>query len=148
LNTSVFASNSNPTSSESSPCISYDSREQIISVTCKTSTLTDIYIEINDTDILNKETADGVWSLNAGIVIEHDAELVIDEEDTKWLKVLSPHTGSDTDSGGGSDENANGEEEEEEENGTVHAIRVHGGLNIDSIKITSWDPAINGYNKV
>jgi hypothetical protein len=32
-----------------------------------------------------------------------------------------------------------------EGDGFVHAIRVHGSLDIDSVKITSWDPAINGY---
>jgi hypothetical protein len=32
-----------------------------------------------------------------------------------------------------------------EGDGFVHAIRVHGSLDIDSVKITSWDPATNGY---
>ena len=33
----------------------------------------------------------------------------------------------------------------EVEDGSVHAISVHGSLNIDSVKITSWDTATNGY---
>ena len=142
----VFASNSNLSSSESIPCISYDSTERAISITCKTSTLTDIYNQINDTSVLNKETLDGVWLLDAGIVIEPNAKLVIDEGDTKWLKILAGKTGSDDDDGdvGNSDDDANGNEGEEGD-GSVHSIRVHGSLNIDSVKISSWDPAVNGY---
>ena len=87
--TPVFASISNSASSESSSCISFDSSERVISITCKTSTLTDIYNQLNNKNILNKETSDGVWLLNAGIVIEHDAKLVINEGDTKWLKMLA-----------------------------------------------------------
>ena len=56
---------------------------RVISITCKTSTLTDIYNQLNNKNILDKETSDGVWLLNAGIVIEHDAKLVINEGDTK-----------------------------------------------------------------
>ncbi|MGA7368578.1 MAG: right-handed parallel beta-helix repeat-containing protein [Nitrososphaeraceae archaeon] len=135
--TSVLASISNSLPSESNSCISFDSSERIISITCKTSTLTDIYNQINDKNILDRETPDGVWLLNAGIVIEHDAKLVIDEEDTKWLKMFAGETSSD------SGDDTNGDREDGD--GSVYAIRVHGSLNIDSVKITSWDPAVNGY---
>jgi mannuronan 5-epimerase len=139
--TSVLASISNSPSSESSSCISFDSSERVISITCKTSTLTDIYNQINDKTILDKETSDGVWLLNAGINIEHGAKLVIDEGDTKWLKMFAGETSSDT-----GDDGSNGTSDDREEgDGSVHAIRVHGSLNIDSVKITSWDPAVNGY---
>lgn len=136
--TEVLASISNSPSSESnSSCISFDSSERIISITCKTSTLTDIYNQINDKSIIDKETPDGVWLLNAGIVIEHDAKLVIDRRDTKWLKMLAGESSSNDNS------NSDGEEEEEDE--SVHAITVHGSLSIDSVKITSWNPAVNAY---
>jgi len=92
--TPVFASISNSAFSESSNCISFDSSERVISITCKTSTLTDIYNQLNNKNILDKETSDGVWLLNAGIVIEHDAKLVINEGDTKWLKMLAGETSS------------------------------------------------------
>jgi poly(beta-D-mannuronate) C5 epimerase len=138
--TLVLASNSNPPSSESnSSCISFDSSERVISITCKSSTLTDIYNQINDKSVIDKETPDGVWLLNAGVVIEHNAKLVIDRGDTKWLKILAGETSSN------SDDNTNSDGEEEEEDESVHAIRVHGSLNIDSVKITSWNPAANGY---
>lgn len=143
----ALASNSTLSSSESIPCISYDRAERAISITCKTSTLTDIYNQINDTSVLNKETSDGVWLLNAGIVIEHNAKLTIDKGDTKWLKILAGKTGSDDDDDsdvGNSDNDAN-DNGGEEGDGSVHSIRVHGSLNIDSVKISSWDPAVSGY---
>ena len=138
--TPVLASISNSPSSESSSCISFNSSERVISITCETSTLTDIYNQINDTSIINKETSDGVWLLNAGIVIEHDAKLIIDEGDTKWLKILAGETSSsDSGDSDGSDDDS------EAGDSSVHAIRVHGSLVIDSVKITSWDPALNEY---
>ncbi|MGB7959406.1 MAG: right-handed parallel beta-helix repeat-containing protein, partial [Nitrososphaeraceae archaeon] len=141
--TPVFASISNSASSESSNCISFDSSERVISITCKTSTLTDIYNQLNNKNILDKETSDGVWLLNAGIVIEHDAKLVINEGDTKWLKMLAGETSSNIGDGNNDDT----DDDSGEGDGFVHAIRVHGSLDIDSVKITSWDPAINGYIK-
>ena len=101
--TPVFASISNSASSESSNCISFDSSERVISITCKTSTLTDIYNQLNNKNILDKETSDGVWLLNAGIIIEHDAKLVINEWDTKWLKMLAGETSSNIGDGNNDD---------------------------------------------
>lgn len=114
---------------------------RVISITCKTSTLTDIYNQLNNKNILDKETSDGVWLLNAGIIIEHDAKLVINEGDTKWLKMLAGETSSNIGDGNNDDT----DDDSGEGDGFVHAIRVHGSLDIDSVKITSWDPAINGY---
>ena len=101
--TSVLASISNSPSSEGSNCISFDSSERVISITCKTSTLTDIYNQLNNKNILDKETSDGVWLLNAGIVIEHDAKLIINEWDTKWLKMLAGETSSNIGDGNNDD---------------------------------------------
>ena len=100
--------------------------------------------QINDTSILDKETTDGVWVFNAGIIIEPNAKLVIDEWDTRWLKILAGGTGSENaGNGGNSDDDTT--DDGGEEAGSVHAIRVHRRLNINSVKITSWDPAVNGY---
>ena len=142
--TLVYASISNPPPSiYSNPCVSYDNSERVISIACKTSTLTDIYNQVNDTNILDKETPDGVWLLNAGIVIEHDAKLVIDEGDTKWLKMTAGETNNDISDNANSDEEGAEGAEGAEGDESVNAIRVHGSLNIDSVKITSWDPAVN-----
>ena len=95
---------------------------RVISITCKTSTLTDIYNQLNNKNILDKETSDGVWLLNAGIIIEHDAKLVINEGDTKWLKMLAGETSSNIGDGNNDDT----DDDSGEGDGFVHAIRVHG----------------------
>ena len=115
----------------------------MISITCKFSTLTDIYDQLDDKDILNKVTADGVWLLNAGIVIEPDSKLVIDEGDTKWLKILAGVTQSDSAGNYSSDVNSGNDNDED----NVHSIVVHGSMIINSVKITSWDPSLNEYIK-
>ena len=65
---------------------------------------------------------EGVWFLNTNVVINKDSTLIIDPQDTKWLKI----------SAGGDD---------------AHSIQVFGRLKIDSVKITSWNPEINNYVK-
>jgi mannuronan 5-epimerase len=56
----------------SAPCITYDSTDKIITITCDSARLTDIDNQIKDANILHKETTGGnhrVWLLNAGIVV-------------------------------------------------------------------------------
>lgn len=79
--TPVFASISNSAFSESSNCISFDSSESNINNLQNFNSYR--YLQSINKNILDKETSDGVWLLNAGIVIEHDAKLVINEGDTK-----------------------------------------------------------------
>jgi poly(beta-D-mannuronate) C5 epimerase len=69
---------------------------------------------------LHKETTNGVWLLNAGIVIEEGATFYINSTDTSWLKI-----------------NADGE--------TAYPILVSGSLKIDSVTVTSWNPNTNDY---
>ena len=87
---------------------------------CKHANLTDVYQQVEDPDLLHKETDNGVWLLNAGIVIEEDATLYVNSTDTSWLKIV-----------------ADGE--------TAYPIQVSGSLKIDSVKITSWNPNTNDY---
>ena len=107
---------------ESDSCVRYDSTENEIRINCESANLTDIYNQLQDPDLLHKETTDGVWLLNAGIVIEEGATLYINSTDTSWLKIA-----------------ADGE--------TAHAILVLGALKIDSVKISSWDTDANDYLK-
>ncbi|HZC49494.1 MAG TPA: hypothetical protein VE244_10585, partial [Nitrososphaeraceae archaeon] len=54
------------------PCITYDSSTKVITVTCNSASLTDIDNQLNDNTILDKEeqqSNNGVWLLNAGIVV-------------------------------------------------------------------------------
>jgi mannuronan 5-epimerase len=80
----------------------------------------------------------GVWLLNAGIVIEQDASLYINSTDTSWLKIVAPRTTKTT---------ITGEDENGEENhiSKANGIEVLGSLEIDSIKMTSWDVSTNSY---
>lgn len=103
-----------------SSCIAYNPEEKVITITCKSATLTDINNQLKDPDVLHKETTNGVWLLNAGIVIEQGATLYINSTDTSWLKI-----------------NADGE--------TAYPILVSGSLKIDSVKVTSWNPNRNSY---
>src|ERR671914_116164 len=114
---------SNILSADAVPCISYDPSTKIITVTCNSATLTDIDNQLNDNTILDKEQSDnGVWLLNAGIVVADKATLYINSTDTTWLKI-----------------NADGN--------AANGIEVYGNLRIDSVKITSWNPATNDYAK-
>jgi poly(beta-D-mannuronate) C5 epimerase len=110
-----------------SSCIRYDSSEKIITITCKSANLTDIDNQLKDPGILHKETgaADdtGVWLLNAGIEVAPNAILYINSTDTSWLKVLAAADGKEA----------------------AHLIHILGGLKIDSIKLTSWNPNTNDY---
>jgi poly(beta-D-mannuronate) C5 epimerase len=106
-------------------CITYDSTDNIITISCDSASLTDIDNQLNDDTILDKEqqlSDDGVWLLNADIIIAENATFYINSTDTKWLKIISA---------------AN----------TAKRIGVYGSLKIDSVKITSWDLQTNDYAK-
>jgi mannuronan 5-epimerase len=105
---------------ESNSCITYDSIENAIRINCKYASLTDIDNRLQNPDLLHKETIDGVWLLNAGIIIEEGATFYINSTDTSWLRIV-----------------ADGE--------TAYPILVSGSLRIDSVKITSWNPNTNNY---
>src|ERR687895_1237169 len=114
---------SNIQSVDAVTCITYDPSTNFITVTCNSATLTDIDNQLNDNTILDKEQSDnGVWLLNAGIVVADKATLYINSTDTTWLKI-----------------NADGD--------AANGIEVYGNLRIDSVKITSWNPATNDYAK-
>ena len=104
-------------------CISYDSVERLITVSCKSATLTDIYNQLNDPSILNKEQhqRNGVWLLNANITINKGSTLTIDPTDTTWLKIIA------------------------DERTLAYGIHVLGSLKIDSVQLTSWNPETNYY---
>ncbi len=112
-------------SRSSNACITFDSADRIITISCDSARLSDIYTQINDPEILMKEsgstTSSGtVWVLDAGINIDEGSTLIIDSKDTKWLKIIADGT-------------------------TAHRIEVLGSLKIDSVKITGWNPKTNDY---
>lgn len=113
----------------SSNCILYDPSDMVITVKCKSASLRDIDNQLNDPSILHMESADGVWKLNAGIVVEEGATLYINSSDLSWLKILTKEDN----------------EREREEVVNTNIIEVFGSLKIDSIKLTSWDESTNDY---
>jgi mannuronan 5-epimerase len=114
----LSSSSSSYTSSPSS-CISYDSTARLITVSCQSAHLADVYNQVNNHEVLDKQPQ-GVWILNANVTINKGSTLNIDPTDTKWLKIIADGT-------------------------TAFGIHVYGSLMIDSVKLTSWDPHTNYY---
>jgi mannuronan 5-epimerase len=132
-------SNTIPSSSSSSPpqpntaspsgCINYNPSTRTIIVSCSSpARLSDIDNKLHDSSILAKQSTNGVWFLNANLVIAKGATLHIDSTDTKWLKISSKVTHAGI-----------------AKIAPAYIIDVHGSLKIDSVKITSWDPTTNYY---
>ncbi len=169
-------------------CITYNSKDRLISISCKSVRISDINKQLNDSSIITKEYNTGdskskgakggqnVWILKAGIIIKEDASLIIDSNDTEWLKIVpvatkqlkqSGHNNSDdlsnqTTNGITVLQNRSGVDLEvgddnkfdddiyivSKNNGNnPNGIHVFGSLIIDSVKITSWDPEINNVIK-
>ena len=60
---------------ELSSCFAYDSSKREITIECGTANLAEIDKQLKDSTILHKETQDGIWVLNAGLVVSEDATL-------------------------------------------------------------------------
>jgi parallel beta-helix repeat protein len=136
--TATVATAASTSSSPSSLRITYDSKERLITVTCRSARLTDIANKLSDESILKKEESSpssspttsatvvgkgNVWLLNAGIVIDKGANFYINSTDTKWLKII----------------------EDGKKDNDAYPIQVSGSLKVDSVKITSWNPKTNDY---
>jgi parallel beta-helix repeat protein len=106
---------------DSSSCVSFDSGERIVTITCKAANLSDINDQLMDQDVLRRDdNVDKGWILNAGIQVSSNATLYINSTDTSWLKILADEQ-------------------------TDYPILVSGSLKIDSVKVTSWNPNTNNY---
>jgi hypothetical protein len=104
----------------SKTCIKYDDAKRLITISCETSTLTNIYNQIKNHSVLGKQQH-GVWLLNANLTIKRGSTLTIEPTDTTWLKIIA------------------------DEKTLAYGIHVHGSLKIDSVKVTSWNPQTNHY---
>lgn len=128
---SLLEANVHAVKPESASCISYDPAEMVITVKCQTASLRDIDNHLNNPSILRMENADGVWLLNASIVVDKGAMLYVNSSDLSWLKLLTKQ--------GNGGEGKRGVE--------TNVIEVHGGLKIDSVKVTSWNLSSNDYGR-
>ncbi|HKQ22623.1 MAG TPA: right-handed parallel beta-helix repeat-containing protein [Nitrososphaeraceae archaeon] len=85
---------------KTSECVQYESKQKLIHINCKSIHFSDINEHLNNASILNLEGNNAtnhdsngkVWILNAGIVVEKHAELIIDSSDTRWLKIVPTPT--------------------------------------------------------
>jgi hypothetical protein len=122
----VYAQNeeqkiASPSSSSfaTSSCVSLDNESKRIFITCD-ATFADVKKEITDKSILKSEGGvsgnSGSYILDATIIVNNSATTFsMSSSELKWLKIVGPNS-----------------------------ISVYGGkLNIDGIKITSWDPVTN-----
>jgi hypothetical protein len=121
----LFAALPNTTTmaAEENSCISYNSQTNEIFISCKNVQFKDIVNSLDDQNILYRESDNVLeknWVLKAGITVNKDAMLNIDSDDVTWLKIVPGSA-------------------------QPNAINVDGSLNVDSVKITSWDPQKNDY---
>ena len=115
------SSSSFPSTTNNTNCVTFDTEARVITITCSATDLTHVNDQLKDPDVLTRDnSSDKGWILNAGITIAQNAILYINSSDTSWLKILA-----------------------DEE--TAYPIHVSGGLKIDSVKITSWNPNTNNY---
>jgi mannuronan 5-epimerase len=130
-NRTMRSSSSPPQSNTASlGCINYNPSTRTVIVSCSSpARLTDIDNKLHDSSILVRQSTNGVWFLNANLVITKGAALHINSTDTKWLKISSKVTRAGI----------------ARTTFPAYIIDVHGSLKIDSVKITSWDPTTNNY---
>ena len=100
-------------------CIQYKASINTILINCKSANLTDLYAALDSPKILKKEST-GIWFLNANIRVYDKATFHINSTDTSWLKINST-------------------------SGIANSIEVRGTMQIDSVKISSWDSIGNSY---
>ena len=68
--TSSSEMESPPLTGPPSNCITFDSEERIITITCKTSNLSQIDSQLKNPDVLRRDgVADKGWILNAGLTV-------------------------------------------------------------------------------
>lgn len=98
-------------------CTNYQPKTNLITVLCDTN-LSQISDAVNNVNVLREESA-GIWILNATLKVNPDATIIINRNDTSWLKIV----------------NNNATE--------ANYISVLGNALINNVKITSWNPHLD-----
>ena len=104
-----------------SNCINFNSSKRSIEISCESANLTDIDNQLNNMNILEKQSGtthhnnNEIWLLKANLIVAKWATFSINSTDTKWLKIYFTQK-------------------------TAYHIDIYGSVNIDSVKITSWNP--------
>lgn len=105
-----------------SQCIYYDAATRTIVLLCGAADLFDILDNLGPNHVLQQET-NGVWVLSANLVVGNSATLNINSTYTSWLKINSPN------------------------NPDPYHINVLGTININSVKISSWNFHSQNYTR-
>ena len=84
---------SEASSFSSSTCVTYIPSKKLITITCDTATLSDVYRQLRDDSVLKKEEegkseSRATWLLNAKLLIEKNSKFIIDSNDTAWLMIV------------------------------------------------------------
>ena len=103
-----------------SHCIAYEPKIETIALLCGVADLFDISDNLGPNHALLEEP-DGTWILSANLVIGNSATLNINSNYTNWLKINS----------------TNGP--------NPFHISVLGNMNIENLKLSSWDSATQNY---
>ena len=103
-----------------SHCIAYEPKIETIALLCGVADLFDISDNLGPNHALLEEP-DGAWILNANLVIGNSATLNINSTYTNWLKINSTNSPN-----------------------PFH-ISVLGNMNIENLKLSSWDSATQNY---
>lgn len=117
-------------------CSNYEKEKRIVIVKCN-STLGDVWGTVSDDSVLKKESTDGTWFLNASLVVLKNATLSINPSEAKWIKISSHGTSFGVRKLVSTNQGSN--------EPTPYAIQVFGSLDIDGVKVTSWDPETNNF---
>ncbi len=115
-------------------CANYDQQKNVIRVTCNL-TSSELPDTIADDNVLRKETSEGIWFLNSSVVVSKDAVLTINNKDVKWIKINSE---------GRSSTQAPGPAQEASRP-VPYFIQIFGRLDLQGVKITSWNPLTKSY---
>lgn len=143
VSTALAVDNSNVSSAErknlpeSGVCAHYDKTKRVITITCD-STLSEVNRTIADDKILKRESKDGIWFLNSSLVVSKGATLTLNPNDVKWLKINSE--------GRSFGVRLWANESQEHLNERIpYFIQILGAINLQGVKVTSWDPLTNNY---
>ena len=101
--------------------MTYDKSSLLVTITCKSATLTDLDKALNNPSILRKDNG-SIWLLNSNLTVAEGANFTINSNDTKWLRINSTTPDS------------------------AYHINVKGNMKIDSVKISSWNTTSNNYS--
>ena len=80
-----------PYTASPSSCITYDPTARLITISCQSAHLSDVYNQVNNHEVLDRQPQ-GLWILNANVTINKGSTLDIDPTDTNWLKIIADGT--------------------------------------------------------